>query len=306
MTAVLLFLILGVLIAWKTWLPTGVLRQSSRLMTLGVFFLLLTMGVRIGADRSTLKQLGSYGLQAFLFALFTIIASLTVVSVFEHLFLRGPILSEEPDLTVNVAINPYQMTVLILTALLAGILLGFSVFPASAQKYLTVSTNVALYFTLFSVGLDLGCNRRLWLDILHLGWHVFLAPLGVALASVATGMVLGKLLGWTWLEGGAVGAGFGWYSLSGVLITQLHSVALGTVAFLANVFREVLSILIVPLLARRVSALALVAPGGATTMDTTLPLLASVGPPGVAVIALVNGISLSALVPVLVPLLLRM
>lgn len=274
------------------------------MMTLGVFFLLLTMGVRIGSDRGTLMQLGSYGLQAFFFALAAIIFSLAFVSLGERLVVQGNVLNRESEIQVTVGANPYRMTGLILAALIVGILLGLMIFPQAAQRYLTSLTNTALYFTLFSVGVDLGLNREVWRQILRLGWHVLLAPLGVAVGSILAGMMVGRFFGWNWTEGGAVGAGFGWYSLSGVLITQLHGVALGTIAFLANVFREVLSILIVPALARRVGVLSLVAPGGATTMDTTLPLIASAGPPGAAIVGLVNGVALSALVPVLVPFLL--
>ncbi|KLU60132.1 hypothetical protein CEB3_c35630 [Peptococcaceae bacterium CEB3] len=341
MVPVLVFLLLGILAGWKAWLPRRILCQSSRMVTLGVFSLLLTMGIRIGADRTILWRLGSYGLQAFLFALSGVLASLVLVGGFERLAARGSARRPgmaggnegqlgpgaelggrpgakgrlgpraegrvEPEPESGAGRKPLRMIGLILAALAAGILFGLSQAAHGLDglgPYLTGLTDGALYFTLFSVGLDLGGSKELWRQVLSLGWHVFLAPLGVAVASVGAGMLMGKLLGWSWREGGAVGAGFGWYSLSGVLITQLDSVALGTVAFLANVFRELLSILLLPLLARRVGVLSLVAPGGATTMDTTLPIIAAVGPPGVVVIALVNGITLSALVPVLVPLLL--
>lgn len=294
----------GVLFGWKTLLPKRVLTSSSRMVTLGVFFLLLTMGIRIGSDRETIRQLGSYGLQAFLFALAAILISLVIVRIGERFVVKGQVFNGENEIRVAVSANPYRMTVLILLALLTGIFIGLLFFPKAAQVYLTSLTNTALYFTLFSVGLDLGLNREVWGQIMRLGWHVFLAPVGVAIGSIMAGIIVGRAFGWSWYEGGAVGAGFGWYSLSGVLITQLHGVALGTIAFLSNVFREVLSILIVPVLARRVGVLSLVAPGGATTMDTTLPLIASSGPPGAAIVGLVNGIFLSALVPFLVPFLL--
>lgn len=301
MLEVMLSLGVGAFFGWRALWPQRILAVSSRMMTLGVFFLLLTMGIRIGSDRETLMQLGSYGLQAFLFALATILVSLALVGFCERFVVRGSVLKGESELQVSVGTHPYRMTGLILLALVAGILVGLTVFPQAAPANLTGLTNMALYFTLFSVGLDLGLNRDVWRQIFRLGWYVLLAPLGVAVGSIAAGMIVGRLFGWNWLEGGAVGAGFGWYSLSGVLITQLHGVALGTIAFLTNVLREVLSILLVPVLAHRVGVLSLVAPGGATTMDTTLPLIASAGPPGAAMVGLVNGVSLSALVPVLVP-----
>lgn len=50
--------------------------------------------------------------------------------------------------------------------------------------------------------------------------------------------------------------------------------------------------------------MALVAPSGATAMDSTLPLLVAVGPKGIGIVAIISGLSLSLLVPVLVPLVL--
>ena len=293
----------GVILGWQRWLPARILALSSKGMTLSVMVLLLSMGIRLGADRETLSQLGNYGLQALIFAAGSVAASLALVLSLEFLLARRRTsLSEQGSNGAQA--HPYRMTVLILSAFGIGVILGRFVFPGVRTEHLSIATMIALNFTLVTVGLDLGLNKEIWHQIARLGWQVFLAPAGVALGSVAAGMAIGKVLGWSWLEGGAVGAGFGWYSLSGVLITQIHSVSLGTIAFLSNVVRELLAIILIPWLSRRVGMLALVAPGGATTMDTTLPLLAAVGPPGMAVVALVNGICLSALVPIIVPLLL--
>lgn len=89
--------------------------------------------------------------------------------------------------------------------------------------------------------------------------------------SVAAAVLAGLLLAMPLKEAVAVGAGFGWYSLSGVLIAATHSVELGATAFLANVARELMAFLLIPLLVSRVGKLAAIAPGGATTMDSTLP-----------------------------------
>jgi len=49
-----------------------------------------------------------------------------------------------------------------------------------------------------------------------------------------------------------------------------------------------------------------IAPGGATTMDVTLPLIKKTAGDEMVLPALINGIVLSALVPILVPLFLKM
>lgn len=304
MTVLLGCIVLGIFLGWKRLLPAKVLSLSSKIITLAIIFLLVTMGLRIGLDKQTLSNLGRYGLQAFLFALTTILFSLGAVSFLERLFANKIEIPPVGKLEVKTEAepHPYRMTFIIVGAFFVGIILGFFVIPAWVNDILPDLTDWALYFTLFAVGIDLGLNKEMWKQFMTIGRFVFLAPLGVAVGSILAGMITGRLLGWTFWEGGAVGAGFGWYSLSGVMISELHSVALGTIAFLSNVMREVITILIIPFLAGRVGKFSLVAPGGATTMDTTLPIIAAVGPPGVAIIAFINGVVLSSLVPVLVPL----
>lgn len=304
-------LLTGVAVGWWRLLPKRILDQAGHGMMVGVMLLLLTMGLKIGVDRNTLSQLGAYGLQALGFAVFSILGSVGTVLLLEKILVRKPFLSQYQDLELDASTNtndyahPYRMTVIILGAFAVGSLIGVTLFPQEGIVYLPTLTDLALDFTLVMVGIDLGMNREVWKHMLKVGWQVFLAPIGVAVGSVLAAMLVGVLFGWSPCEGGAVGAGFGWYSLSSVIISDLHSVSLGTVAFLSNIFREVISILVAPFLAKKVSALALVAPGGATTMDSTLPLLVAVGPKGVGIVAFISGFSLSTLVPILVPLLLR-
>lgn len=105
-------------------------------------------------------------------------------------------------------------------------------------------------------------------------------------------------------EGLAVGAGFGYYSLSSILITQLHGEELGVIALLSNVFREVITLALAPMLYRYWGRLAPIACGGATSMDTTLPVIHRLVGTRLSLLSVVNGIVLSLLVPILVPLLL--
>lgn len=300
---------LGVFLGWKRFLPERILKNSGRIITFSLMFLLLCMGLKIGTDKQTLLNLGIYGLQAVCFALGTIAFSMITVFFLEKLFAKKPELGSADQMKVQDVCeqnnsHPYRMTVIIIGAFSCGVIGGFAAAPVSVSDILPDITNWALNFTVFAVGLDLGQNKEIWKQMLGTGRIVLLAPLGTALGSILAGMLIGKLFGWTIGEGGAVAAGFGWYSLSGVIITEIHSVSLGTIAFLSNVLRELLAIIIIPFFAGRVGKLALVTPGGAATMDTVLPVIASSGPPGSAVIAFIHGVALSFLVPILVPLLL--
>ncbi len=98
----------------------------------------------------------------------------------------------------------------------------------------------------------------------------------------------------------SIAAGFGWYSLSAVMLTSLESAQIGTIAFLTNVFREMITVILIPILAKKLNGYTAIAPAGATSMDTTLPLIAKATNPEIAVIAFINGVILSSLVPVFV------
>lgn len=101
-------------------------------------------------------------------------------------------------------------------------------------------------------------------------------------------------------EGMAVGAGFGYYSLSSILITGSKGAALGTVALISNIIREIITLLCAPLLARWFGTLAPIAAGGATTADTTLPVIIRSSGNDMAVVSIYHGFVVDFSVPFLV------
>lgn len=194
----------------------------------------------------------------------------------------------------------------IVAALVAGIAVGYlGLLPGFVVARVDMLISGTLGVLLFAVGVGLGMDREAARSLVTMKGRVLLLPLGVAVGSLAAAIVVGLALGQSWNEGAAVGAGFGWYSLSGILIANLHSTRLGTLAFLANVMREVLAILILPWVHRYLGDLAAVAPAGATAMDVSLPVIVEVAGEEVGLVAFASGLALTLMVPILVPLLLR-
>lgn len=187
-----------------------------------------------------------------------------------------------------------------------GIALGrFLLTPdvaASIEKVVTY----ALALMVFGVGIDIGRNRDTLKRLKQLGWRILVVPLAVAGGSLVGASLATVLLAMPLKEALAVGAGFGWYSLSGILIAQLYDVQLGATAFLANVFRELMAFMLIPVLVGYVGKLAAIAPGGATTMDSTLPLITKVTDAQTGLIAFMSGLVLTAIVPFLVPFILSL
>lgn len=193
------------------------------------------------------------------------------------------------------------MSFAILIVLVLGIGAGY-LLPEAITAFLDSASSYMLLVLLFSVGIDMGLNKEVFARIRELGFKILLIPLGIVLGSLCGGAITAFLLALPLKEGLAISAGLGWYSLSGVLITEAGNPMGGTIAFLANVFREMLTFVIVPFLASHLNYYCAIAPAGATSMDTTLGIISKNTNGTIAVLSFVNGVICTLLVPILVPL----
>jgi uncharacterized membrane protein YbjE (DUF340 family) len=163
----------------------------------------------------------------------------------------------------------------------------------------------ALYLLMLLVGISIGADARVLLALRSHGLKLALVPLVTIFGTFAGVGVVTILSGnLRVVEGMAVGAGFGYYSLSSVIISELYSDTLGVVALLSNIMREVMTLVFAPLMAASLGKLAPIAAAGATSMDTTLPIITASAGKEFAIVALFHGIVLTILVPILVTLVL--
>jgi uncharacterized membrane protein YbjE (DUF340 family) len=191
----------------------------------------------------------------------------------------------------------------ILLALVIGIIVGVSgLAPDALSANLDTLLTAVLCLLLFVIGIDLSQNSNVVAEIKRMGVRLLLVPLLIAAGSIAGAGAVSLLIGLTPQYGMAIGAGFGWYSLSSVLLAGIGFGEIGIIALLANVLREMLSIVMLPFVVKYLGKTAAVAPGGATTMDTTLPFVVKYAGSEMGILSLVSGVILSLLVVFLVPL----
>jgi uncharacterized membrane protein YbjE (DUF340 family) len=193
------------------------------------------------------------------------------------------------------------MILVAIGSLFVGALCGHFLFSPAAVALMDTVMSYALMLLLLSVGVEVGSNKTVFRTIRTYHVRILVIPLGVAAGSIAGGMLLGLGLGIPLNEAAAVSSGFGFYSVSAVILRELGGSQLGTVAFLTNILRELLSFLIIPVVAKYLGSHAAIAPSGATAMDTTLPAIAKATNQETALMAVISGVVLTALVPVLVP-----
>jgi uncharacterized membrane protein YbjE (DUF340 family) len=192
------------------------------------------------------------------------------------------------------------VSILIIITLILGILTGGAI-PLGEAAWLDTLSSAILLILLFSVGIDIGLNKQVFRQIKMLGFKILLIPIGVAAGSLLGGLFLSMFVQESTKECLAISAGLGWYSLSGILITEAGYPVAGTISFLSNVFREILTFVCVPFVAKYLNYYCAIAPGGATAMDTTLPVISRNTNAKVAILAFTSGLTLTMVIPFLIP-----
>ena len=134
-------------------------------------------------------------------------------------------------------------------------------------------TVYALWLLMLLVGISIGSDRRLGEILRTLRPRVLLLPMATTVGTFAGTALVSLFLTYSVSECMAVGAGFAYYSLSSIFISQYKGPELGTIALISNIARELITLLLTPLLARHLGPLIPISCGGASTMDTTLPVI---------------------------------
>lgn len=162
-------------------------------------------------------------------------------------------------------------------------------------------TFYALCALLLCVGIGIGSDRNIVTKFKSLDVRMALLPLGTVLGTFAGSLVVSFILsGRSPMDCLAVGSGFGYYSLSSIFITEYKGAELGTIALLANIIREMVTLLLSPVLARVFGPLAPISSGGVTSMDTTLPIIMASSGEQYSAVSIFHGFILDFSIPFLV------
>lgn len=194
-------------------------------------------------------------------------------------------------------------TFLILACFLAGVLAGIFV-PDELNFDPAQIISVVLYVLLFLAGAAVGGDNRVWQSLTEIRPKILLLPLGIIGGSLLGAAAVSLLLPITLRDALAIGSGMGYYSLSSVLIADLRGESLGALALLSNILRELLTFVLAPLLVRVGGKLGPIASGGATVMDTTLPVVIKYSGKEYVVVGFISALLVTLSVPVLIALIL--
>ncbi|MFQ8712424.1 MAG: lysine exporter LysO family protein [Alistipes onderdonkii] len=299
----------------------------SRMITVIIWLLLFLLGLEVGSDPTVVGGMATLGRTAFVIFACSVAGSICMSWLLWRCVRRRDAVpdgggAESPGLPAAAADFPrgaaggqaaaggdtrplsvwdaLRGSLVIVAFFVAGCLAGlFSALPFDVAGS-RLSTYV-LYALMFCVGITLGSDTALAGRVRRLDPRLALLPVMTAVGTLA-GAALSTLLLPPLTAGDtmAVGAGCGYYSLSSIFIADFRGAELGTVALLCNVMRELFTLLAAPLVARWFGPLAAVSIGGATTFDTTLPIITQSAGKPYAVVSIFHGCVLDFSVPFLV------
>ncbi len=274
--------------------------HASRILMILAFVVIFLVGVLAGgAIRAPFLALGVI-LLGLAMSITSILASLLAAS----LLLRPRKWSEETnkESMVEASLGETFTPLRALAVMALGWALGLfspSLSKGVLEQALYYLVSVLVFVAVLSVAAEIDTviqSTRL----LGLG-----ALLG-ALTMLSSGLALLVFYPLTHIEPRvlvAIGAASGWYSLVGPLLTNINPVY-GAMGFLANLFRESLHIILYPVISAKGLALPGVAMGGATSMDTGLPVISIYGDKESMIAGMVQGVVITLTAPVVLSILL--
>ena len=194
----------------------------------------------------------------------------------------------------------YKGSLIILVAFPLGIICGMYRLGPEVL-YNNRSTLIVLLLLMFLAGINAGKNKAVLKAAISGGFKIFLLPIACITGTLAGSLVISLVITpLSWSECMAIGSGMGYYSLSSIMISSAKGPDMGSIALMANMIRELMALVLAPFFVRYFGKLAPISAGGATTMDTTLPVILKTSGQEYLIISLANGFCTDLAVPFLV------
>lgn len=281
---------------------------------MALYSLVFIMGMRIGANEEVISKLGSVGLQAlattflaFFGSVFMAFLVRTFMMLDRHGLGKKHIRSEEVNEKEETGAGGLKSTAIIFSLVALGMAAGHFIVPEMIvepdefQEDAGTMIDICLCILLAGVGYGLGIEGNILGKIRSIGFRVLGLPIAIMSGTAIMGLAYGIYGPLTLRESLAIFMGMGWYGLAPAIILNAGHATASAISFLHNIFREVLSMLIIPIVAQRIGYFEAASLPGSTGMDCCLPAVKKYTNGEVAIMSLISGIICSMAVTLLVP-----
>ncbi|WP_445374332.1 lysine exporter LysO family protein [Photorhabdus tasmaniensis] len=288
---ILLPLALGYLIHLNN---KALLNAVHHLLNAMVYVILFLMGISLALLENLSSNLFYIFQYASVFFLCIFASNMLALFLFEkhNPWIVSPHKQEKPPSRLHMIFESLKLC----GVLILGFLLGLT--DWSWLHFANRASEIALVILLLLVGIQLR-NSGMNLKQILLNRRGTAIAIIVAVSALAGGAIAALILGLPIKTGLAFASGYGWYSLSGILLSDAYGPIIGSAAFFNDLVRELAAIMLIPVLINRYRSSA-IGLSGATSMDFTLPILQRCGGVSIIPAAIVHGFLLSLLAPLLI------
>lgn len=293
-------------------------RWQGRIVTWLIWLLLFLLGIEVGSNEMIVRSLPTLGVEALLLSSAATLGCCVLAWMLWRVSKNNTVQeeNEKKETSADKEGNPAEKeglqgsslirglkvmkgSLIVVGFFVIGLLGGIEKMVPSWLLYGDVSF-VALCGLLLFVGLGIGLNPEMKKEVRSLSPRMALLPVITIIGSWLGALLIWTVLHRTLSDCMAINSGFAYYSLSSIFITEYRGAELGTIALLANIIREMLTLLGAPLMAHWFGPLAPISAGGATTMDTTLPILSQTVGQRYIALSIYHGFVVDFTVPFLV------
>ena len=258
-----------------------------------VFIILALIGIELSQVEGLGSQVGEIALYVTVLAILTIGTGLFGLMLFDHL---KPWQAKKPTAKSKEHRVSIRGSLAQVFCVVIGMVIGYLLPVGYLPPENTMTALLMILILLVGIGLK-GSGITLK--------EVLLNKRGVQMSIIFTVAVLvgGLLFAMlfsevSWTKGLALASGFGWYSLSAIVMTDAYGAIWGSVALFNDLVREFFALIFIPVFMRKYPSAA-VGLGGATSLDFTLPIIQQSGGLKVVPLAISFGFIINIVSPIL-------
>lgn len=275
---------------------TNLARVVNSSLNVVVYVILVVIGMELGHVPDLSTQIGNIINYLSALMLFTLVCGVAALFFYDKYYHRQvyALLCAPPSQLVD---TPKPKHIQNSLTQLACLTIGFIIAKYTPLTLPAHSITVLLMLLLLLVGISLKSANISLRQILLNKQGLYLTVIFIV-ATLLGGVAFAILFDLPLTQGLALSSGFGWYSLSGTLMTDAYGAVWGSIALMNDLGREILALIFIPYIMRH-SPSSAIGLSGVTSLDFALPTLAQAG--GIKIIPLV--ISFGFLTNVISPIL---
>ncbi len=266
-----------------------IIRLVDQGLNILIYLILFIMGISLAEIPDLASELAGVLYRTMIFIVTILGANLIAFMLIDRALPFQNKSNQHSESKWGLLLNTGKLFISILLGIVVGYLMGELKMP-------DITGQLALTLLLFLIGIQLRANGIHLREVLLNRYGLiltFAAILSALLGGVIASLFIEEI---SITQGLAISSGFGWYSLSFIIISDAYDPLIGSIALINDLFREFFAFAMIPILMRRYP-LSAVGVGGATSLDFTLPLLQKTGGIKIVPVAISFGFLINLITP---------